>query len=196
MKRFTQLSFVLLVAATICTTALSAQETTTVSVTVKKDGKVVTDTTYRFEDAVQAEHALKMIEAMNGVDSKAMVFISEDGKKTVLEGDHGDTLVWIHEGDHVKVIKHATGEGHPCHYQGENVVVIRTEDGETFDILMGEDQEGVKTKKVKVMVIEEGDGEWETVEEELGDIDHDTDDDNNGEKEKKEVEVIVIKQKQ
>lgn len=184
MKRFTPPALALLVSTFICAASLSAQETTTVSVKVKKDGKVVTDTTYRFEDAEQAEHALKMMEALSGVDAKTMVFISEDGKETVLEGDH------------VTVIKHSTEAGQPCHYQGENVVVTRTEDGETFDILIGEDQEGVQTKKVRVMVIEEGDGELETVEEELGDISHDTDAENNGEKEEKEVEVIVIKKKQ
>jgi hypothetical protein len=46
---------------------LLAQEKTEVSIQVKKDGKVVKDTTYlSFEDAKEAKHVLKMVDVMSG----------------------------------------------------------------------------------------------------------------------------------
>ncbi len=138
---------------------LSAQKTT-VSVKVEKDGKVVKDTTYSFEDAEQAEHALMMMDMMGADDehmmeihkvmsenhgghSKTMVFVSEDGKTTEIKETSGDSLVWVTEGEH----------------DGKHVVVMKSGDGETYDILINEESESkdedgniVKTKEVKVIV--------------------------------------------
>ena len=98
--------FILLsIAASLFLSAgLLAQEQVEVSVKVTKDGKVVKDTTYQFDDASEAKHAMKMMEVMSGDDehmeyitkkytsahsgsgeAKTMVFISEDGEKTEIK---------------------------------------------------------------------------------------------------------------
>ena len=153
---------------------LSAQEKTEVMVKVTKDGKVVKDTVYQFDDPSEAKHALKMMEILTGEGeheikynytmahkhgdhSKAMVFISEDGKKTEIKEFSGDSLVWIsEEGDgDVKVIRKKIGDGE----HGEHVVIMKKGDGETFDILIDEDGETKKIKKKEVKVVVESDGE-------------------------------------
>jgi len=160
MKKLYAILIPVLVLTFILSAGLTAQETT-VSVKVEKEGKVVKDTTYSFEDAEQAEHALMMMDIMGGDDehmmkvhksmskshgshSKTMVFVSEDGKTTEINEMDGDSLVWISEGEHD---------------HGKRVVVVKSGDGETFDILIDEegedeDEDGniVKTKKVKVIV--------------------------------------------
>ena len=150
-----------LVAAFIFSTGLLAQEKTEVSILVKKDGKVVKDTTYLFDDASEAKHAMKMMEIMSGDEphmehvkynyttahsgsghSKAMVFISEDGETTEITEFHGDSLVWVSEED-------------GAHAHGKKVIVMKSKDGSTFDILLDEDSEGgdvVKKKEVRVGV--------------------------------------------
>lgn len=127
--------------AFIFSAGMSAQETT-VSVKVEKDGKLVKDTTYSFKDADQAEHALMMMDMMGSDDEMS-----------------GDSLVWISEGEHqhdgdVKVIKYKIDSDDT---EGTRVVVVKSGDGETFDILIDEDvndEDGniVKTKEVKVIV--------------------------------------------
>jgi hypothetical protein len=151
-------------AALFISTGLLAQEHVEVSVKVKKDGKVVTDTTYKFEDASEAKHAMKMMEGMSG-EAKTMVFISEDGETTEIKEIHKDSLVWITEketdGDHVKVMKYKIKEGEEPH--GEHVIVMKSGDGNTFDILIDEDMEDgdiVKKKEVKVVVSDGEDIKW------------------------------------
>lgn len=167
--------------------SLMAQEKTEVTVQVKKDGKVVKDTTYQFEDEAEAKHAIQMMEVLSGEEkhmehynytiahsgeghSKTMVFISEDGKRTEIKHLDGDSLVWISEDDHA---------------HGEHVVIVKSGDGETFDILIDEDElheahENVfisdDDENVKVIVIRKG-----------GDHDHEVE---------KEVEVKVIKKEE
>jgi hypothetical protein len=158
---------------------LMAQEKVEVSVKVTKDGQIVTDTTYQFEDASEARHAMKMMEVLSanekhmehvtynissthaqGGHSRAMVFISEDGEEFNITELHSDSLKWISEGD----------EPH-----GEHVIIRKSKDGETFDVFVDEDHGG---EKVKVIVIEDHDE----------DVDHDEDED-------EDVEVKVIKKK-
>lgn len=160
------------------------QEQIEVSVKVKKDGKVVKDTTYMFDDASEAKHAVKMMEVISGDDehmehitidytsahkgggeAKTMVFVSEDGKTTEIKEIHKDSVVWVTEkemdGDQVKVIKYQIDEGEKAH--GEHVVIMKGEDGNTFDILVEEGlEEGdvVKKKEVKVMVADDDDVKW------------------------------------
>jgi hypothetical protein len=198
---------------------LMAQEKTEVFVQIKKDGKVLKDTTYQFEDESEAKHAIQVMEVLSGEEkhmehinvtmahsgegsSKAMVFISEDGKTSEITQMNGDSLVWISEDDHP---------------HGEHVVIVKSGDGETFDILIDEDElheahgnvfisdddenvyvikgdgedvhmeieeimkEHGDEENVKVIVIKKG-----------GDHDHDEDVDHDHEVEK-EVEVKVIK---
>lgn len=196
-KLYTSLTSLLMISL-LFPAFLNAQETL-VSVKVKEDGKVVKDTTYKFEDAEQAEHALMIMDMIGSDDdhimkvhkdmsqahaghSKTMVFISEDGKTTEIKEMDGDSLVWISEGedcDHkenVKIIKYKV-DGDESH--GKKVVVVKSGDGETFDILI--DEEG-EAKEVKVIVKSDDDGEWTVTEEEM-------DEDGN-------VEVIIIEEKE
>ncbi len=204
--------------------SLMAQEKTEVTVQVKKDGKVVKDTTYQFEDEAEAKHAIQMMEVLSGEEkhmehynytiahsgeghSKAMVFISEDGKKTEIKHLEGDSLVWISEDDHL---------------HGEHVVIVKSGDGETFDILIDEDElheahenvfisdddENVYVikgdgddvhKEIEVLMKEHGDGEnvKVIVIKKGGDHDHDHDEDVDQNHEvEKEVEVKVIKKEE
>jgi hypothetical protein len=190
MKKYS--TWILSIAASFFLSAgLLAQEKIEVSVKVTKDGKVVKDTTYQFEDASEAKHAMKMMEVMSGDDehmeyitkkytsahsgsgeAKTMVFISEDGEKTEIKEIHADSLVWIEEkhgdGDQVKVMKYKIKEGEEPH--GEHVIVMKSEDGNTFDILVDEDFKGgdvVKKKEVKVVVSADDDMKWHVEGDEL-----------------------------
>lgn len=186
-----------LVAAFIFSAGLMAQEKTELSIQVKKDGKVVKDTTYQFDDAAEAKHVVKMVEMMSGMDedmenvhynysmvhkdgkhANTMVFISEDGEKTEIKEMHGDSLVWVSEGEdgeHVKVMKYKMkeGEGHHMeHMHGENVVVMKKGDGETFDIWVEKDGEDTgKGKRVKVVVSGDEKGNWTAVSSDEADLD-------------------------
>lgn len=169
--------------ALFISTGLLAQEQVEVSVKVKKDGKVVTDTTYFFDDASEAKHAIKMMDVMSGNDehmehitynytmahtgdgeAKTMVFISEDGETTEVKEIHEDSLIWITEkevdGDQVKVKKIKIKEGEEPH--GEHVIIMKSEDGNSFNIMVDEDFEGdvVKKKEVKVVVSDDDDITW------------------------------------
>lgn len=194
MKKIYTFLLPVLTMALIFSTQMTAQETL-VTVKVEKDGKVVKDTAYSFEDEEQAEHALMMMDMMGSDDehmmkvhksmsethgghSKTMVFVSEDGKTTEIKEMDGDSLVWISEGEHhhdmehgenVKIIKYKIDgdEG-----DVKKVVVVKSGDGETIDILIDEefedkDEDGniVKTKEVRVIVSEDEDGEWTVTEE-------------------------------
>ena len=204
-----------LVVALIFSAGLMAQEKTEVTIQIKKDGKVIKDTTYLFDDANDAEHVVKMMEVMSGMDAdmekihynyimahsggkhaNTMVFISKDGEKTEIKEICGDTLVWITEGEgdgeHVKVMKYKMKEGedpHMEHMHGEHVVVMKKEDGDTFDIYI--DKDGEKSVKVLKIVEEEGEGEnikVIVIKKEIKEIDEDMDHD-------KDVEVEVVKKK-
>lgn len=190
MKNRISLIFASLSIAFVFGMSLMAQEKTEVTVQVKKEGKVVKDTTYQFEDEAEAKHAIQMMEHFNHTmahsgegHSKAMVFISEDGKHTEIKHVDGDSLVWMSEEDHP---------------HGEHVVIVKSGDGETFDILIDEDEDGKKVVKKEVTVIVSGDelheahedvyvikGEGDDVHVEIEEImkEHDGD----------KVKVIVIK---
>jgi len=133
MKNRIPLLFASLSLAFVFGMSLMAQEKTEVTVRVKQDGKVLKDTTYQFEDEAEAKHAIQRMEHYNYTmahsgegHSNAMVFISEDGKYTEVKHLEGDSLVWISEDDHP---------------HGENIVIIKSGDGETFDILIDEDED-------------------------------------------------------
>lgn len=172
MKKYIPIQLMSLMAAFVFSAGLMAQEKTEISIQVKKDGKVVKDTTYEYDDAQDAKHVLKMVEILSGEKhmegmhynyttahageghSKAMVFISEDGKKTKIKELNGDSLVWVSEGE---------GE-HVIHKHGEKVMVMKKGDGETFNIWVDEDGEkDVKKKRVKVVVSGDEKGNWTAV---------------------------------
>lgn len=183
-----KLFWILSIAASfIMSAGLLAQEHVDVSIKVTKDGKVIKDTIYQFDDASEARHAVMMLEVLSGDEehmenihynyttahsgsghSKAMVFISEDGETTEIKEFHGDSLLWVTEeegdGEHVKVMKYKIEEGDD---QPRKVIVMKSEDGSTIDILVDEDNEEgdvVKTKEIKVMVSGDEEATWTVVE--------------------------------
>jgi len=153
----------------LLSSGLLAQEKTEVSILVKKNGEVIKDTTYQFDNASDAENALKMMDIISedesitgeyqynysmsttgGNQNKTMVFISEDGEHTKITELEGDSLVWIEEGDEPD-------------FQGEHVIVRKSKDGETYNIVVEGDDEGqtdVKDKKIRVMVSGDDGGTW------------------------------------
>jgi len=203
MKKRLYLSLLTVVMAVILPAGLMAQEKTEVTIQVKKDGKVIQDTTYQFNDADDANQVIKMLGVMLGdeehgaynytatmsedIQPGKMVFVSRDGEKTVVKEISGDSLTWVSEGesddDHVKVLKYRVKGDDES--QGEHVIVMKSEDGESFDILLDEDVDNGDAdieKKVTVVVSSDEDGEWKVVK-------SDDDDDS----EDVEVEVKVIK---
>jgi hypothetical protein len=229
MKRIVPPALLALASAFFLPATLHAQEQTEVTIQIKKDGKVVKDTTYQFEDDAEAKQAVKMFEMLSGEGpheieynytmahsggdhTKAMVFVSKDGEKTEIKEIHGDSLVWISEGteggDPVKVMKYKIQEGD--HSGGEHVVVVTSDEGGTFDILIDEELDGdvvKKEKHVKVIVTDDEHGTMHISEEELIEnneevyiISGDTDEELKAEILKKieesegdDVKVIVIK---
>jgi len=184
MKKRLPLLILGIAASVILSGPLLAQEQVEMSIKVTKNGKVVQDTTYKYNDALEAKHAIKMMGVLSGNHednhSKAMVFISEDGETTELKEFHGDSLVWVSEGeeygDHVKVMKYKVSEGD--HPHGKHVIVVDSDDGNTFDIQVDENcEEDHKNKdeNVEVIVIKKYIDE---------DVDHD-----------EEVEVEIVKKK-
>ena len=102
-----------------------------------------------------------MMEAHSGSGhSKAMVFISEDGETTEIKEFHGDSLTWVSEGE-------------SPHKHGKKMIVMKSDDGNTFDILVDEEGEGadvVKTQKVKVVVSGDEEGTWNVIESDMDEI--------------------------
>ena len=182
MKKRIPVYIMTLLASALVFNSMIAQETTEVSIKVTKDGRVVKDTTYQFDDADEAKNAIKMMEVMTGDKEHVMkynyttgsedakhantiVFVSKEGGKTEIKELHGDSLVWVTEkegdGENVKIIKRKMiGGEHP---HGEHVIVMKSGDGETFDILIDEDVEageGVKKKTMNVFVEKDEKGTW------------------------------------
>jgi len=172
MKKFIPSVLPISVILFLMTCGVNAQEKTEVTIQVKKEGKIVKDTTYQFEDDADAKHAMKMFEILSGEHlhdmefnytmahegdehTKAMVFVSKDGGKTEIRKIHGDSLVWVSEGEHGG---------------GKHVVVVTSPDGETFDVLVDEENGGEKVKKekrVKVVVMKDEHGSMHISEEEM-----------------------------
>ncbi len=164
MKKHLQLSAILLAMGVF----LSAQETTEVSVKVTKDGKVVKDTTYTFDDVKEAKNAVHMLEAMESDDldlyftdsnkhdihmdkdgnikkhAKHVVFISEDGQK--VEKVDGSNMKVI-----VKEIEDGDFAGGKKKVMKKEIIVISdSEEGEDIEWTIIEDEDG---ENVEVIVI-------------------------------------------
>ena len=195
-----------LMAAFILSAGLMAQEKTEVSIQVKKDGKVVKDTTYTYDDAAEAKHVWKMVEVMSGMDvemdkghynytmahsdgkhANTMVFISEDGDKTKIMEMHGDSLTWVSEGEeqegkkHVKVIVSGDEKG-----KWHAVSTDELDMDEDEKVYFISDDDDVKVE-IREVLEETGDGETVkviVVKKEMHEEDHDED-----------VDVKVIKKK-
>lgn len=140
-----------MIAAFLFSVNLMAQETT-VFVKVEKDGKVVKDTTYTFEDEEQAEHAMKMMDIMCEDDGHMMKV-----HKSMSEhhGGHSKMMVVVSEDGKTTEIKEMDGDQHEAH--GKHVVIIKSDDGETYDIQIDEElkelEELDEDENVEVIVI-------------------------------------------
>lgn len=218
MKKKLQIATGILAASILFSAGILAQEKTEVSVVVKKDGKLIKDTTYLFEDASEANHALKMMELLTGEDihmehsgenhTKAMVFISEDGENTELREYKGDALEWTEEEEEkgpivkkkeIRVMVSDDEEGSWTVIEGddklmdrdESVYVIEGDDDMKTEIIkILKEHDGKEDSNVKVIVLRK------SMDEEM-DVDHDEDEDQDKEKDHEvDVEVKVIKKKE
>lgn len=172
-------------------------ESTSVHITIKEDGKVTTDTTYELKEGQDPDMVKKMVQDMLGENDKIM-------KKEVIIINSGDDdcdsneLAWVYEegnddwnvqsldmGINLDSIKEAHGGGKVMVFRDENGNISVKELGEDQDheimiIESDEDGEKVKIKKMKtedgkMMTISEDEQvEW-------------------SEEEGKNVEVYVIK---
>ena len=192
--------FIGLTVAFLFSLSMVAQDKTEVTIKVKKDGKVIQDTTYQFDDADEAKHAVKMMEILSGDDehmmhyefqsdsdndihSNAMVFISEDGETIdiTIEKDEDGNIV---KKKQMKVI--VSGDGHKTWTVDsedlidveENVYVIS---GDETEVELKEILEKHEGEKVKVIVVEKKIHK---------DMDHDEDSDHDHDE---DVEVKVEK---
>jgi hypothetical protein len=77
---------------------------------------------------------------------QSMVFTSEDGEKTVIKEFHGDSLTWTVEEDDV-------------HAHHGDVLVIKSDDGKTYEIITDGEGEAGTEKKVKVWISEDDEGQ-------------------------------------
>jgi len=179
MKKIIPFWILSIAASLILSTGLLAQEQIEMSIKVTKDGEVVKDTTYLFDDADEAKHAMKMMEVVSGDEphkehitynyttthtgsdeAKTMVFISEDGETTEITEFSGDSHVWVNKEE----------------VDGKKVIVMKSEDGNTIDILVDEENDDldiVKKKEIKVVVSGDEEGNWTVVESDEKNMDKD-----------------------
>ena len=175
MKSKIQFTITAVIMALFVANPLQAQEKTEVTVKITKEGKVVKDTTYQFDNEDQAEKMFNLMEilgkegehefsyeykmAYSGGDHKsAAVFITRDGEKTEIKEISADSLVWIMkedgDGEHVHVIR--KGVALPDTLHGEHVIISKAGDPEK--------------KVIKVSVSEDGKGNWTIESEEMADM--------------------------
>ena len=119
--------------------------------------------------------------------SKAMVLISEDGELTEIKEFHGDSLVWVSEGEHphgehMKVMKYKMEGGEQPH--GEHVIIMKKGGGENgnWHAKEGVDEDHMEIEKnVYVISGDESEEEIKKIMKKHG--------------EEGDVEIIVIKKK-
>ncbi len=155
MKKHLSLSVIILALGVF----LFAQEKIEVSMKVTKNGKLVKDTTYTFDDAKKAKHAVHMFDAMATGDHH-MEFIHKEGNemkhhKKMDKDEHGHVVVSSGDEDgNVTVIVKEFNEGE-C--EGgkkvikKEIIIIGGEDDEdgTWTIKKGKNGEEVKWKKIE-----------------------------------------------
>jgi hypothetical protein len=120
-------------------------ESTTVQITIKEDGKVTTDTTFELKEGQDHDMVKKMVQHMAGGDEKMMkkeVIIMHKGDD---DCDHKE-LAWVYaDGDDAWSVKSmdmgidldSLKEAHG----GEKVMVFKDEDGNITVKELGEDEE-------------------------------------------------------
>lgn len=133
----------LLVAAFLFSTVLSAQQAT-VTVKVEKDGKLVKDTTYRFDDAEMADHAVKVMEVMSGLEEQMMGYDVESG-----DHPHGKHVMVIKsdDGEETKIL---VDEDEDCGHKKKVKVVVSGDEETEIEKIIEEERDG---EDVEVIVV-------------------------------------------
>jgi hypothetical protein len=192
-------SGIILISLLILSAGVFAQEKAELTVKITKNGEVLQDTTYSYENIEQAQHALKMLEimgdndlhsthlkamSMDGAPHKKMVFISEDGAVHEFS-DEG--MTWVSneseegassEKKYKIMIKEGSeGDKDVLHFDGEEGenIIINEDDGEVKVIIkkIGEGDKGENISVKKEVYVISGDDEninWEVKKGESGRI--------------------------
>jgi hypothetical protein len=144
MKQIYSRSLLALMAMAMFTLSVSAQETK-VTIKVEKDGEIIKDTSYTYDDSQDAEHAMEMIELLSD-DNGHTVTIHKEMKEHL-------------EGEEMKVMKYHVEVGDES--DGEHVIVMKSGEGDdSWEIITSEgDEEEVEVIVVKKKVKSQKDGE-------------------------------------
>jgi hypothetical protein len=186
-------------------------ESTTVHITIKEDGKVMTDTTFELKEGQDPDMVKKMVEHMVGEDDDcdhkelAWVHMDSDDTWNITSDDMGvdlDSIKKAHGGAKVMVFKDEDGnitvkelgddEDHEMHFQheghGDHEIMIISDDEHMEWTENDEDGENVE-----VYVIKKGDKDVKVIKKKIT-VEVETDADADVEKEV-EVEVEVKTEK-
>lgn len=138
MKKLILHSILSLSAAFILSCGLVAQEKTEITIQVKKDGKVVQDTTYQFDDDAEAKHAVKMMEILSGDQKHDGECIKKKHVKVIVSGDeHGtwhvdeeglvevEKEVYVLSGDDAEIELEKILEEHGGDEENVKVIIIK-----------------------------------------------------------------------
>lgn len=159
-------------------TSLIAQDKAEIIVKISKDGTVVKDTTYSFDDLKMAKNAIQLIEVMTSDEThfahadnihlkmmeegnyhhKKLIFINEDGEVTEIDGDGDKDWVTKDEDCAEKIFINED--------DGKVKVIVKTIQSEHGD-------DNVKMKKEVFLVKEDLDGKkgtWTVEEREDGEV--------------------------
>jgi len=175
-------------------------ESSSVHITIKENGKVTTDTTFELKEGQDPDMVRKMVQHMVGEDDVRMkknVFIMRKGDD---DFDHKE-LAWVHvdSDDNWHVTSSGMGinldslkEAHG----GGKVMVFKDEDGNITVRELGEDEHMEWTEDgdddVEVMVIKKGDKDVKVVKKVTVEIEDESEE---GEEKEIEVEVKTKKEK-
>ena len=132
--------------ATTNTARAQEDESTTVTITIKEDGKVTTDTTFELKEGEDPDMVKKMVQLLAGGDEKMM-------KKEVIIMQKGDddcehkSLAWVHVDSEDDDVWHVKTEGFEIDldsikeaHGGAKVMVFKDEDGNFTVKELGEDE--------------------------------------------------------
>jgi len=204
-KQYLHLQKALLVVVAVLPLSLFAQEKVKVLVKVVENGKTVTDTTYSYNSAEEAEKALKLmdmagdesfdIKEIKG-DKGHMVYVTKSGETKIIDGD--DEMIWTttetrENGDSLKTVivkKMMSQEGSS---KAKVIVIDGDENAATYDILLDDDNSGEKEKEIKVKVFTTKGGADEDVRVYVLDGDENLELDEDGAVKTIEKKVIIIK---
>ncbi len=179
----------IIIPALLLGSILAAQDKAEIKIRIIKDGEVVKDTSYTYDDITKAKHAIHMLDMMASDDipmekkhmklmsmddagDKKIVFISEDGATHEI---HGDGVKWVsstacEDGDSaktyiVKVKGDPQAHGNAYFFSdddGDEKVIFNEDDGQV-ELIIKKIKKGDGTEKMEIhkeiIVIDEADAE-------------------------------------